>query len=164
MTHNIFEISRDAKALAARIAEMKIGEVLTYIEISKLLTVNAQSTDGRSRVRTARYLALEDHQIVLQCVKNVGYERISESDKALAHQIFRKSIRRRSKKVEKVMAAVDIAELTNEQKIAYSTDLSHLGFMSAVIKEKNVEKIVVANVTSDLGDLKLLVAQLALKG
>ena len=134
------EISSEALLLFRRIKEMKVGETVSYEELSGIIGLNVQ--DNRHYLDTARKKALVEEGIVTEAVWGKGIKRLDDESIARIGDSVVRHIRSSARKGRLKLSCVkDFGALTNEAKIKHNMGMSLLGAMMVFTKGKMVERI-----------------------
>lgn len=126
MTSPIPQISLDAQILRDRLKKAKVGDVVTYEELTQEV---GRDVRGRAKAAlyTARNHALKHAGMVFQAVENVGLKRLSDVEIVESVGGDLKLIRRKARKSATKLTKVAFDKLPNEQKIDHNAKLSMLG-------------------------------------
>lgn len=137
----IGEASVDARLLYQRLAEMNIGDTVSYKELSDIIGADVQ---GRARcyLNTARMICERENDKSFGVIRNEGLrcldgpELVSTSLSAVEH------IRRTSRRQIKRMRCVkDYSALSDSDKVRFNTYTSIFGVMATMTKDSNIRKI-----------------------
>lgn len=126
MTQAIAQISLDAQLIRDRLQETKVGETVTYEELSKLIGRDVRNR-AMGALGTARKHAMKNKNMVFVAVSNEGLKRMSDIEivDSVDGDIrrVRRTVRRSSAKITRV----DFNGLPNDKKIDHNAKLSMLG-------------------------------------
>ena len=147
-------ISADAQILAAMLAKLEPGELLTYDAASAAIG-RCVRTVARGILQTAIRRALRDHGIVVECVFNAGYRRVVgdalvKSQRAGADRI-RGEARRRAEKLGKL----DFSAVDNATRLDAAAQLSLYGVVAHLSTEKGIQRIAAASEKAEAGRLAI---------
>jgi hypothetical protein len=76
-----FSRSAETDLLLKRFVAMGTGEELAYADAEQIIKVNPQTERGRGITTSSRLMALREHHVVIECVRNYGFRRASDPDK-----------------------------------------------------------------------------------
>lgn len=100
----------------AGIKDRERGDVLSYADLSAMLTLDAQTERGRRAVLNAGRLMLQEHDKHLINVKNVGYQIAQPNEHAGQSQRYRRLGMRRVARALLVSVHVALKELTDAER------------------------------------------------
>lgn len=141
MSKSFPELSVDTQLLFDRLIKAKIGETVTYQELSGLIGADVQ---GRARglLRTARKKAMREERMVFGVVRNVGLKRLDDSGIVSTGQLTLAKIRRQARMGMVQLACVrNFDAMPNEAKVAHNTHMSMLGALVAATKPTKVKAL-----------------------
>ncbi len=146
MSKAIPPISAESILLAERLAACKVGETITYDEISKL--IGRDSRVHRGCLTTARAKVLRENQMVFHCVRAEGIKLADANEITEGEMTTIGSIHRKANRSLRRLACAAYEKLTNAQRIKHSTTASMLGTMTLFTSSnslKRVEAAVIGN-------------------
>ncbi|HUU86120.1 MAG TPA: hypothetical protein VMX17_00035 [Candidatus Glassbacteria bacterium] len=133
-----FILSIETKQLLERLIKTKVGELVTYKEMTKIVGRDIRK-EGSSIMYSARRKAVNDCQIVFITVTNKGIKRASDEEIANSGSSVIHKIRRTSHKGKKVLHCVEnFGSLTNESKIHHNASASFLGAIDLMTRPKKI--------------------------
>lgn len=148
-----FTVSLETRLLYERLRKLKVGEVVTYGELTGIIGQDVQAA-GRGALRSARHIAQRDHQIVLDAINNVGLKRLSDRETvASAGQTLNKVRRTAQRGIDRLAAVSDFDALQDEEKAQHNASMSALAVVKLMAKPKSVTRIAAAVNTSNTGQL-----------
>lgn len=148
-----FRVSTETRAIYDKIVKMSVGEIVTYLELSKLIGDDIRA-NGRAPLNSARRMAQRDNQIVLDVVPKVGIKRMSDIDVVGSANATLGVVRRAARRgINRITAVSDFERLPVEMKIKHNAAVSALGVIAAMSRPKEVRKIEAAVNTSQTGQL-----------
>lgn len=137
----ILDVSPDVLAIEDRMKAAKIGEVITYAEIAKLVGRDVQFED-RYLIQSARRRCLRNHRMVFAPVRGVGLKRLD--DEGIINQSesgFRRLRRIARNECAKQLCVTDFEKLSREARVKQSAALAVFGTIAMFGKRKSIEKI-----------------------
>jgi hypothetical protein len=137
-----FVASLDTQTICRRLREAGEGEVVTYEELQKLI-----GRDPRKHgARTAVGQLLRDG-IVFKAIDNVGYKRLSDSEKVKYGAAGIGSINRKARKTMRVLGSAQYDRLNAEDKLKHNTSMT-LAAMAAASTAHDAMKRIERSVAS----------------
>lgn len=131
----------DAQTIYRKMAEVKVGNILTYDTMKGLIKRDVQN-DARGAMETARRKALREDRMVFEAVSNVGLKRLDDLGIISVGADYINKIRRYSRKgAQKITCVTDFDALPNEEKIKHNAALSILAVMSHITKNKSLKAV-----------------------
>lgn len=133
--------SPDMLALHARLIKSRVGELITYDELSQLVGRDVQH-HFRHLLVAARNKAQQSHNIVFRAVTNEGLVHLDDAGKI--EQGYSGIARARSaiRKGRRTLGCVgDVQSLPPEKQSSYHTAISVLGALDLATSPKQVERI-----------------------
>ncbi len=140
-TQNIREASADARLIYKRLAEMNIGDFISYRDLSGLIGRDVQK-EGRGYLNTARGMCEREDGKTFGTVRNEGIKCLASAEiiNTAAHAIGH--IKRTSRRSLKRMQCIeDVSALPNDERIRLNTYASILGVMTVMGTGKAIKKI-----------------------
>lgn len=160
---SIPEASVDTRLLYERLRKLAPGDNVTYEELSSVIGRDVQNS-ARSNLASARRMCENEDRIVTAAVTNVGIKRLLSSEIPATAEAVRAHVGRMTRRGIRKLGAVDLSELTPEQKIKHSTETAHLGALAAFSSSKASRRIE-EKVSTNKGDVLALAHTLdAFKG
>jgi len=136
-----FKRSLETQLIHDRLIETKIGEIVEYKEMNKLIGGDVQNGD-RNHLTIARDLALRDENMVFATINNIGVKRMSDEEIAKSGDYFRKHIHRTADKAITQLSSVEnFPALSNEAKVDHNTHMALAGALFQATKTKVVKRI-----------------------
>jgi hypothetical protein len=141
MKKSIAEISIDSHAIYQRLIKLAPGEMIGYNELSAIIGRDFKAF-GRGNYDTACRIALRDNKMVFVSVRNEGIKRLeNEAIPCVIGTGSISKIRKMSQRSAKKIMASDYDTLSNNGKLAHSTNLSVLGAFMQMTKHKSISII-----------------------
>jgi len=135
------QVSIDTTVLYDRIIKAKIGDFISYNELSQLLNRNVQK-EARVNLTSARRKALNNNKILFECVSGRGIKRLNDIEMVETGQSTLTKIKRAARLgAKKITCVKNFNELPNDVKIKHNANLSALGVISLFSKNKSISKI-----------------------
>lgn len=124
--HTIPEANIDTKILHDFLKTAKVGQLITYDELSALIGRDVREA-ARGCMTSAIRRALRDN-LVFEAVRNEGYRLLPDEKIAGVGMNAVKRIRRTASRAARKLSCVrDFDAMSNEAKVAHNTGLSVLG-------------------------------------
>ena len=137
----IREATADARLLYQRLAEMNIGDTITYEELSKVVSADVQ-TKARGYLDTARRMAERENEKVFGVIHNTGLKCLTSSEIINTAAFSIGHIHRTTNRtIRKIGCISDLDKLPNEEKIRLNTYASAIGAMSVMTKGNSIKKL-----------------------
>lgn len=137
-----FELSQDAKLLAARLAIVPHGELVTYEDLRKVIGANVRTSRGHGALRTARRLVQESHRAVFRAVPNEGLRRLTDEEvTTIAPAEMRNTTRRKAAKTVRELVTVDYDKLPPAARTAHNVGLSMAGALSLAVSAPSQKRL-----------------------
>jgi hypothetical protein len=136
----------DARIIYEELKKLKVGDVISYSDISDIIGRDIQ--EDRGSLNTARNRLLEDESMCFGIVRGVGLKRLDDAEKVMAADGYLGKIRRASNRGLKTLASTDYSSLSKEDKLKHNITASHLGVLKQIASpksKKKIEKKVIAN-------------------
>lgn len=137
----IAALSLDAKLLYERLKSAKIGDVVTYQELSNIIGRDVLDP-GRGLLQTARRKALREDYFVFGIVRKEGLKRLSDLEIVATGEDTVGRIRRTARRGFRTITAVkDFEALPNEAKIRHNVYASMLGAVAMAASAPQMKKL-----------------------
>lgn len=135
-----FEMSADARLLRQRLAAVKIGESVTYADLSREIS---KPVDGAfPALQTARRSLLNNDGYVFAVIRGEGLKRLSDEEIVAASDQDVNRIRRTAKKGARKLASVqDYGAMSNASQLRHTTRLSVMTAVAHMASSKGIEKL-----------------------
>lgn len=153
-----FEESVETQLAYIELKQLKEGEVCSYETLKQAIGADPQS-GGYGYVMSARKRVEKENECVLQAETNVGIRRltarevINRGGKDLSH--IRRSTKSGLRRQITITPVERMADLNNEERIQFHTQLSHMGILAHIMRPKATklieEKVTVQNGRLDAG-------------
>jgi hypothetical protein len=147
-------MSADTKIIRSVLEECKIGDTVTYEQLSKAIGRDVREY-AMGSITSARRGLLNDLRIVFAAVKNVGYIRLDDSAIVRSMERDRQHIARQSGKAIKKLECVDFDGLSDDGKKSHTVAAAQFGVLQMMSKPsatKRIEKQVVDSKTLAIGE------------
>ena len=137
----IREASIETRLLYQRLAEMNIGDFVSYEELNNLVGVDVQKK-GRGYLNTARLMCEREDDKTFGVVINEGLRCLNSQEIINTTEFTIGHIKRTSRKsLKRVRCITDLEQLPNDDKVRLNTYASILGVMATMAKGNNIKKI-----------------------
>ena len=136
----IHEKSNDTKVIESVLAEAKVGDLITYEEISKAIGRDVRLFAMPS-LGSARRILLNERKFVFGVEKNIGYRRLNDSEIVDASVSDRQKIKRAANRSIKKLSVVAFEVLTGEQKRQHTAASAQFGAIAMFASKSATKKI-----------------------
>lgn len=134
------EINVDARVILARLKAAKVGDIITYAELSELVGRDVQKAN-RYILEAARRWAKKE-RIVFGTVTGEGIQRLDDAGKVRVGSGMIDKIRRTSRRAAQTLAAVEsFNDLPNDMKIQHNMSMSVFGIIQQATSRKVQDRI-----------------------
>ena len=136
-----FEISIDTRMIYDRLKKSRVGDVVTYEELTKL--VGRDVTDGaHGNLYSARRRLLREDQIVFDTVRKIGLQRLGDTEIVEASEADLARIRRAAKRAGRKLTCVqNFAGLQETHQTKHNAAMSLFAAVATITKQSQVRKI-----------------------
>jgi hypothetical protein len=142
----IHEKSSDTKILESVLAEAKVGQLITYAELSKAIGRDVRQFAYQS-LFSARRCLQNAKRIVFGVQANIGLIRLDDSKIVESTEHDRKVIQRRAKRTIDKLRCAEFDNLTAEEKRRHVTASAQMGAV-AMFASKNATKKIAGKVSA----------------
>ena len=139
MTQPEFKVSLDTTLIAKALAELAVGERMTYEQIADLC--GRPIALVRGSVASAIRCVQRDNRMVFGTVRKVGYVRLADSEIVDTYDKTRTRISRESRRAAKRIVCVDYASLPKDKQVKHNAALSMIGAISDLASAGSVKRI-----------------------
>jgi hypothetical protein len=134
-------LSIDVKVTYDRLRAAKVGDVVTYQELSALIGRDIRKTAAWV-LSSARRKVLHDDSIVFGVIYKVGVKRLNDQEiVATGHDAITMIHRRAVRSIKKITAVQDFHALSPADQIRHNTYASVLGMLSHTTRDKQIKRI-----------------------
>lgn len=141
----IFEMSPDTRLIRQRLREMKVGDFVSYTDLSSL--ISKPVSGATSSLQSAVGSLLRQDSIVFSVIRGEGLKRLNDSEIVAASDCDVDAVRRRAKKAAtKITSVQDFAKLTSKEQLAHTTKLSIFTAVASMASDKGIKAV--ANVAT----------------
>lgn len=119
---------------------MKVGEIVIYAELNKLIGGDVQGKQ-RYMLDAARRTVLNEDQMVFEAVHGEGIKRMNDVEILDVGDQSRKRVNRICKRTVKKLACSDPKNLTTEQQLDQYTHMSMFGALALATKPNSFQKL-----------------------
>lgn len=137
-----FKLSTDSAALALRLTEVAVGDIVRYDDLSKAIGRDVRSS-AAGALESARRVAQRDSRAVFASVRGEGLRRLTDAEIVDLSDSGRDRIRRQAKRTAKKLVCVDYDALPAEKKVKHNAALSMMGALASIATDtaqKRLEK------------------------
>jgi hypothetical protein len=150
------QFASHSKTLLEALSTLQVGESKSYKDLSKLIDLSVQSTQGRGYLNTARYVLQREQHMVFDVIRNEGIVRLDDEqiidtvDKT--HTKIRKAARNQVKKT----ICADYDSLTNDKKLKHNVTISIMGAIAEMNTNGGIKKV-----TAKTADMQMMLSKAA---
>ena len=140
----LHEKSSDTKILESVLSEMKIGDFISYEQLSKSIGRDVRKF-AIGALQTARLAMQRDHKMVFGVDRGSGLRRLNDEQIVDASELGRRKLQRTAKREIKKLETVEFDKLTEPTKrkhIAASAQMGVIAMFSGKSSSKRIEKAV----------------------
>ncbi len=137
---HIGQISIDTRTIANRLELVETGEVVTYVELTKLIGKNVQG-EGRSTLESARRFVLREHRRVFGVVLNEGLKRLSNDEIPDTRISAEAHVRRHAKRTIQVLLAANYDALAPQKQRELTAGITQMRLHELVASEKTAKRL-----------------------
>jgi hypothetical protein len=148
-----FEKSADTKVLENVLSEMKVGDVLTYEELSRSIGRDVRQF-ALGALTTARQSLMKEKRMVFDIERNVGIKRLDDNQIIDSTESDRLKMQRTGKKALTKLASVEFSNLTPDKKKQHVVASAQIGAIVMFSKKSSQSKIE-SHVKSDSSTLAI---------
>lgn len=135
-----FEKSSDTKILESVLVEAKVGDLITYDELSKAIGRNVR-VFAMPSLRSARRGVFSSKQFVFGVETGVGLRRLNDSQIVDTTESDRARMRRAANRSIKKLGVVNFAELDEQHKRKHIVSSAQMGAISMFASKSATKKI-----------------------
>lgn len=135
-----FEKSADTKVLEHVLAEMKVGDLMTYESLSKSIGRNVREF-ALAALYSARRSLQRNKRMVFACEDGVGIKRLDDSGIVDSVEFDRKSLLKRANRTMDKLGCVNFEGLTEDQKRKHTAAAAQMGVVAMFSSKASTKKI-----------------------
>lgn len=137
--------SIDTQALYERMCSAKVGEEISYQELSSIIGRNVQGVAYGS-MDTARRMCRNEHRMVFGTVRGKGLVRLDDEGIVTEGAAGLSKIRREARKRARVLTCVqDFTAMSPDKRVQHNTALAVYGAISEAAKPGTLKRIAEAS-------------------
>ena len=136
----IHEKSADTKVIESVLAEAKVGDMITYEQLSKAIGRDVRQF-AKSSLDSARRSLLNAKNYVFSVEKGVGLKRLNDNEIVDASEDDRKKLRRAARRSLKKLSVVDFDNLTPDKKKQHIVASAQMGAVEMFANKNATKKI-----------------------
>lgn len=137
----LFEASVESRLMADRLSKAKMGETVTYAELSELIGQDVRMQRNKSRLNTALRTVLNDHRYVFGVVVNEGYKRLADAELSKVGNASLRKMRREAHRAKKKLGCVDLSKLTQTESVQWNLSATMVSFAEEVLAPRSFKAI-----------------------
>lgn len=134
------QISVDSQVIIAKLRTMKKGDVISYSDLSKLISSDV-TTKSRYALNTARRRVLMDDGMVFEAVRGVGIKRMDDTGIISIGEQSERRLHRLSRNAMRKLSCADTTNLNNEQRLELASHSSIVGTIALITKPSKIKLI-----------------------
>lgn len=128
----------DIHAITTVLDRLAFGEIATYADISEAIGRDCQ----KHRYLIEKALSgLERKRKIFSCVKNVGYQRLSDSEIVECSFVAFKRIRKSARRHVTRLSSVEWRSLSRDEQLRHNLHISALGAIAHIATPSNIAKM-----------------------
>lgn len=135
-----FQISIESQLVIDELGKAKVGDVVTYDKLTRLLGRDVR-TVARGSLTTARRRLQKDSGIVFGTVARVGVRRLSNSETVGVGASYIKRVHSTVRRGVHVVGCADYDALGKDDQVKHNTYLSIFGTLGELTKTKQIEVV-----------------------
>lgn len=136
----IHEKSADTQLIESVLAEAKVGDVITYEQLSKVIGRDVRQF-ALSSLSSARRGIFNSKRYVFGVEKNVGLKRLNDNEIVDSTEYDRKKLRRAAKRTLNKLGVVDFDNLTPDKKRQHIVASAQMGAVEMFAGKNATKKI-----------------------
>lgn len=136
-----FQMGLDARLLFDRLMKAKVGDVITYTELSSIIGKSVQEV-GYGSLATARKNVIKEKRMPFSTILKIGLKAMNDQEIVEKSVSSIRRIRKAAKKnFEELGLVKDYNSLNNESKIRHNAHASLFGAIHHVSKATSVKRL-----------------------
>ena len=136
-----FTATVQTRELAERLKRAAVGEIVPYIDLSRICGFSVQTGKGRKRLDSARDIVRREAEIVFGVVQSQGLKRLDNAEIVNLGPASRKRIARAARRTVKKIVCVDYGALSSSDKIKHNGEMAVLAVIASSARDATVRKI-----------------------
>lgn len=153
MSNMRFEPSADRSILVLMFEKASMGDVITYVAMSKELGRDVR-TFAFGALRSAKHYVQRENRIVFATIAKVGIQRIDDCEIVTSMESDRRKMAKASTRSLSKLGCADYNKLTPEKKREHTTAAAQVGAIAMFSKQATTKKISAA-VTDGMNQLAI---------
>lgn len=135
-----FEMSSESRVLRQRLRQAKIGEVVSYAQLSA--DVGKAVSGASGALQSARRALLNDEHMVFDVVYGVGVKRLADAEIVAASDRDLAKVRRAAKRGARRLASIgNFAALSPKDQLRYTLGMSVLALVNHTTSDRAAQAI-----------------------
>lgn len=130
----------DTEAIVSRLRKCKVGELVSYKELNRLIGGNVQ-TQERHRLSSARHILRNEDLAEFGVVTNGGIIRLDNEGSLMSAKSQTRKVRRAARRGGRILRTVKYDQLSPEQQSSFNVEASLLGVIYAMTGQKKVKQL-----------------------
>jgi len=137
-----FVVSDEIRRLYERIRTARVGDLITYDELSRIAGFSVQSEKGRKKLDSARRRALKVDRLLFSAVTNTGIQCCNDVEVVSSGGKMIRVVRSLARTgVRRLTALRDYAALSNEKKVEHNVVAAQLGMLEYASSTKHTRNL-----------------------
>lgn len=136
-----FSSSAEVGAMYKWFIALEEGEKLSYVQTREIIGIKPQTERGRSITSSAREKVQREHQIVIRCIRNEGFQRVTDPGKLDLADSQIKKVRRAVKRGGRIVKAIKPEKFDNPDRVRYTLIVSWQGALNQVTRPVMAKRI-----------------------
>jgi hypothetical protein len=138
----MFQRSVDSGLLVAILRDTKVGDLVSYAQLTGAIGTDVRSGRGYSVLHSARQQLQRERQMVFTVERGIGYRRLSDEQVVEAGGAYVNKVRRAARRGAQLVTSVSSFEgLSPVGKARHNAQLSVFSAIEAVTSQKTVSKL-----------------------
>lgn len=158
----MFAVSADAKTIAHVLRGAAVGQVVSYVELSRTIARNV-CKEGRPAMDSARALVQREDRMIFDPVRGEGLKRLADNDIIDLGDKAREHVRRSSRRIVKKLVCVNYDTLSKEKQVQHNTALSMFGVFCELTTDQSAKRLT-SSVEAAQAELPIAKASIAALG
>jgi len=132
----------ETQAIIKRLLDAKVGEDITYGELSRLTGMKITSTSGV--LQSAKRIILNEDRRAFDSVRGIGIKRMADEEIATCDKDIRKARRHAKRSVKKLSCVENFTGMSNHAQISHVIKSSFFGAVAYMANKGKLQQIATA--------------------
>jgi hypothetical protein len=138
---SIPEMSIDARLLTARLKQLRLDEIVTYMELSAIVGRDVRKDPTRGHLDTARKVVEREDGFVIAAVYGIGLKRLLPPAVIEQQKAVITSVNRKARRAMKKLATVPVESLDSKGREDFNTVACHMSMVAATTTQNAAKKL-----------------------